>query len=173
MDDFLKNLDDLDSVQLQVALTAALVVIYFVFANITGRLIKRFGKKNQFSLTRTLYTIKFSRFVFFLILLLFLGLIWDLRFTGLSRYFFTFFTVAGVALFATWSILSNITASVLLFFFFPYKLGSKIRIVDGDNSIEGVIIDLNLFAMIIKDEQGRKVSYPNNVALQKAIISLD
>lgn len=173
MEQILSYLKDFDSVQLQIALTGGLLLVYLLLARVVGRLIKRFGSRNQLTLTRVLYTTKFTRFVLFLILLLFLGLIWDIRFTGLSRYFVTFFTVAGVALFATWSILSNITASVLLFFFFPYKLGSKIRVVDGDNSIEGVIIDLNLFTMIIEDKDGRKVSYPNNLALQKAIISLD
>ena len=101
-----------------------------------------------------------------------LGLTWDISFEGLSVYFLSFFTVAGVALFASWSLLSNITSAILLFFYFPYRIGDRIRIVDGDNSIEGIVFDLNMFSIIIKNDDGQKVTYPNNLALQKAIIMI-
>lgn len=102
-----------------------------------------------------------------------IGLVWDISFKGLSVYFISFFTVAGIGLFAAWSILSNITAAVILFFYFPYKIGSKIRILDGDNTVEGMIYDLTLFTLLIKNEEGKIVTYPNNLVLQKAIVILE
>lgn len=101
-----------------------------------------------------------------------IAIIWEISFKGLSIYFASFFTIAGVALFAQWSILSNITASVILFFFYPYKIGSEVKILDGDNSVQGVVIDITLFAMLVEREDGKVVAYPNNLAIQKAVVSI-
>jgi small-conductance mechanosensitive channel len=45
--------------------------------------------------------------------------------------------------------------------------------MDGDNSVEGVIIDITLFAMLIQLADENVVSYPNNLAIQKAIVNLN
>jgi small-conductance mechanosensitive channel len=79
--------------------------------------------------------------------------------------------VAGVALFAQWSILSNITASVILFFSFPFKIGSKIEIMDDKNSVTGIVEDITFFVIQIRTTNGNMVSYPNNLAIQKGIIA--
>ena len=94
----------------------------------------------------------------------------EVSFQGLSLYFASIFTVIGVALFATWSVLSNLTASVILFFFFPYRIGRKVKIIDGDNSIEGQIVDITLFHIKVETEDDRIVAYPNNLAIQKPIM---
>jgi MscS family membrane protein len=92
---------------------------------------------------------------------------WNVSFKGV---FASFFAVAGIALFASWSILSNITASVILFFNFPFKIGSRIRIMDLDDSVEGVVKDITFFAILIEIDNGGLVSFPNNMAIQKAIV---
>lgn len=163
----------LDNTSLQIALTFLMLLLYMGIVKISARFIKRFGKRQGISMARVVYTIKYFRFVLFVFMLLFVGVIWDISFEGLSVYFLSFFTVAGVALFAAWSILSNVTSAIILFFYFPYRIGDRVRIVDGDNSIEGILFDLNMFSMIIKNDEGHKVTYPNNLALQKAIILLD
>ncbi|MFH6983035.1 mechanosensitive ion channel domain-containing protein [Marinoscillum luteum] len=168
--EFLKSTD---SLTIQLLITAALVLLYAILNKVTSRLIKRYGKRREISTPRVVYTTKYFRFVLVVFILLLLGLTWDISFEGLSVYFLSFFTVAGIGLFAAWSILSNITAAILLFFYFPYRIGDRIRIVDGDNSIEGIVNDLNMFSIIIKNDEGQKVTYPNNLALQKAIILIN
>ncbi len=169
MNTFIEFLRNTETPREQTIFTAILVILYFIYRNISARLIKRFGKRNRLTLPRIKYTIKFFIFIGTTVSLVLLGLIWDISFQGLSVYFISFFTVAGIGLFASWSILSNITAAVILFFYFPYKIGAKIRILDGDNSVEGILYDLNLFSIIIKTDDGKQVTYPNNLALQKAI----
>lgn len=166
---FIEFLKNTETRREQLILTFILVVLYFIYRNVSARLISRFGKRNKISLPRVKYTVKFFIFIGTTVSLVLLGLIWDISFQGLSVYFLSFFTVAGIGLFASWSILSNITAAVILFFYFPYKIGAKIRIIDGDNSVEGILYDLNLFSIIIKTDDGKQVTYPNNLALQKAI----
>lgn len=161
-----------DNRTIQILLTALFVLMYLISRKLTSKLTRRYGKAKGFTLPRVKYTVKYINFVFFIVFLMFLGLIWDISFHGLSVYFLSFFTVAGIALFASWSILSNITAAILLFFYFPYKIGNRVKIVDGDNSVEGLIFDLSLFSILIKNDQGQIVTYPNNLVLQKAIVIL-
>jgi small-conductance mechanosensitive channel len=78
-------------------------------------------------------------------------------------------TVVGVAMFATWSILSNITAGVILFFFFPFRIGDTIKIHDKDFPIEAEIDDINAFHVFLITAEGEKITYPNNLLLQKGI----
>jgi small-conductance mechanosensitive channel len=65
--------------------------------------------------------------------------------------------------------LSNITASALIFFFFPYRIGDPIEVVDGDHTVAGQIIDMTLFWVKIEDAQGGVTCYPNNLILQKPV----
>jgi len=163
-------LKDADSLMIQVLITVALVIVYWLVTRLSANIIKSYGRKHEISLPRVVYTKKYFQFVVFVFFLLLLGITWDLSFEGLSVYFLSFFTVAGIGLFANWSILSNITAAIIMFFNFPYRIGDRIKIVDGDNSVEGIVFDLNMFTIIIKNDEGQKVTYPNNLALQKAII---
>ena len=98
-----------------------------------------------------------------------IAVVWDITFEGVAVYFTSFFAVAGIGLFAQWSILSNITASVILFFNYPFKIGSTIRIKDGDNSVTGIITNISMFVIHIKTDGGDDITYPNILALQKPI----
>ena len=78
-------------------------------------------------------------------------------------------TVIGIAFFAKWSILSNITAGMIVFFSFPFKIGDYIKVEDADHSIEGEILDIRAFHCIIRSSLDIITTYPNNLLLQKAI----
>ncbi|MFP3983165.1 MAG: mechanosensitive ion channel domain-containing protein, partial [Desulfurivibrionaceae bacterium] len=67
-------------------------------------------------------------------------------------------------------ILSSITSGIIIFFAYPFQMGDNVRILAGDDSIEGRIVDMTLFLIKIEDESGNLVSYPNNLAIQKPII---
>ncbi|MBC8524735.1 MAG: hypothetical protein ISR54_05015 [Chlorobium phaeobacteroides] len=60
-----------------------------------------------------------------------LVLIWGIDLQAALVILSSMFAVVGVGLFAGWSILSNITASFVIFFSAPCKIGDTIRIVDG------------------------------------------
>ena len=74
-----------------------------------------------------------------------------------------------MALFAIWSILSNVTSGVIMFFSFPYKVGDKIKIHDKDYPIVAVIEDIRAFQLHLREDSGDLVTYPNNLILQKAV----
>ena len=81
-------------------------------------------------------------------------------------------TVIGVALFAQWSILSNITSGFIVLFSFPFKIGDTIKIHDKDFPIEGEIISIHTFYTLVKTLEGEMVTYPNSLFLQKGVSTL-
>ena len=79
-------------------------------------------------------------------------------------------TVIGVAFFAQWSILSNITAGIIVFFSSPFRIGDTIKILDKDYPIEAKIVDIKSFYTLLKTAEGEQISLPNNLLLQKGIV---
>jgi len=60
----------------------------------------------------------------------------------------------------------------VIFFNYPARIGDTIRVVDGDNSMEGVIVDINMFQVLIEDADRNLINYPNNLLIQKPLIKL-
>lgn len=79
------------------------------------------------------------------------------------------FAVIGVAMFAQWSMLSNITAGIIIFFSSPFKIGDFITIHDKDTPFEAEIIDILTFHTHLKTAEGELIVYPNSLFLQKGI----
>jgi small-conductance mechanosensitive channel len=101
--------------------------------------------------------------------LIILFLIWGVDKKELAVFFSSFIAILGIALFAQWSMLSNITSSIFLFIYHPAKIGDKIAIVDKENPMEGKITDIGAFFIIVKTENGQIVTIPNSLIFQKMV----
>lgn len=156
----------------QITITSGLTVLYFVFRIIISRFNKKYAVKNNIREDRAVQTNKIIHFVLTLIFSILIAIAWDLPFKDIFTYMLTLLTVIGIGLFAQWSILSNITASVILFFYYPYRIGGKVKIIDGDNTVIGTVKNISLFSVKIENEEGQLISYPNNLAIQKPIVLL-
>ncbi len=156
----------------KVGTTVLMILSYLGVITIIGSAVTRFGKKQKFIEKRMVYIKKF--FSLFLISILFftLAFIWGIDIRGVLIFASSFFAVIGIALFASWSVLSNITSSIIIFFSFPYRIGDKIKVVDSDNHVEGNIVDMTLFYIQFEDNQGNVTFYPNNLAIQKPITKI-
>ena len=77
--------------------------------------------------------------------LLTLSLVWGIEFGSLLVFVGTTLTLLGVALFANWSILSNVTAHFVILIHPTFRRGTFVRVIDIDNYVEGYIADLTLF----------------------------
>ncbi len=133
--------------------------------------VRRIGKISDINQMRTRLVIRYVSFGLFIVLVVALILIWGVNFKEVGIVISSAFAVLGVALFANWSILSNVTAGIILFFYFPYKIGDRIRIQDKDFPEEAVILDIQAFNLIlIKEDTGELLTYPNNLILQKGVL---
>ncbi len=150
----------------------ATVLVVYVSSRLFKRLLHKIAERKQVSQKRMYYIDKVFEILFILTVLIALAFIWSVDIKGISVFASSVFAIIGVALFAQWSILSNVTASIIIFFTFPAKIGDKIRIVDGDNTIEGTIKEITLFQIELKDNEDNLVMYPNNLLLQKPVIKL-
>ena len=159
-------------VLLKPAATLFSLALYFVVRSMVNSAIAKFRTKQKFSEKRTAYIKKFFTLSLFSILLVAVAFVWGIDIRGVLIFASSFFAVVGIALFASWSVLSNITSGIIIFFSFPYKIGDTITIVDGDNSVRGEVMDMTLFCIQIKDESGNLTSYPNSLAIQKPITKL-
>ena len=120
----------------QLSITAILILLFLILRSILLKIVKKHSQINDLTNTREVYIKKLISIGLILVFTSAIGMVWEMSVKGLSIYFASIFTVIGVGLFVNWSILSNLTASVILFFFFSYRIGCEIKIVDGDNSIE-------------------------------------
>lgn len=149
--------------------TIVAVVIYFLLLIVVNKSIDRTVKKSLMQKTRGKIIKKALNFILFLIVFIFVLIVWGVDKSELAVFIGSVLTVIGVALFAQWSIISNITSGIIVFFNHSVKLDDTITIVDKDYEIEGRVSDIGLFFIILKTKDGEKISIPNNVFIQKMI----
>lgn len=136
---------------------------------ISTKAIKKVGKLSDLNMSRTKLIIKYSSVGMSFIGVAGILIIWGVNLENLSLLLSSVFAVIGVALFATWSILSNVTAGIILFFSFPFKIGDRIKIHDDEFPEELVITDIRAFYVELKTYHGTLLTYPNNLFLQKGV----
>ena len=131
--------------------------------------IRKIGQKSDLNGARIRLIARYTTVTLLLIFLAIEAFIFGAEFKELSFLLSSIFTVIGVGLFAIWSILSNVTSGIIMFFSFPYKVGDKIKIHDKDFPIEAIIEDIRAFQLHLRLDDGNLVTYPNNLILQKPV----
>ena len=103
----------------------------------------------------------------------FLLLIWGVDQSELMFFITSLLTVLGIAFFAQWSIISNITATLIIFFNHPEKIGDEIKIFDVDHPVFGRISDVGIFFMTVRNNEGALITIHSNLFIQKMVIKRD
>jgi len=161
----------IEAYQSEILSTLAVCFIFLILRFITNKMVRRVGRFNDLNETRTRLIVKYISYGLLFLTLVGLVFIWGVNIREIGLIFSSVFAVIGVALFAQWSILSNITAGIILFFTFPYKIGDRIRIQDKDINYDGnyIIEDIRAYHLHLRKEDGELMTYPNNLMLQKAV----
>ena len=153
--------------------TGILLIILIIIRAIIVITVKKIGRKSGTTEARANLIGRYVTVTLVLIAFLAEAFILGAKTHDITLVFSSVFAVIGIALFAIWSILSNVTSGVIMFFSFPYKVGDKIMIHDKDYPIEGIIEDIRAFQLILREDNGNLVTYPNNLILQKAVTLLE
>ncbi|MGI2171328.1 mechanosensitive ion channel domain-containing protein [Shewanella sp. MF05960] len=148
------------------------LAIFFFAQRQVSKWIRLQADKKQVNEVRSRLVTRLISYFMFFVTVSFMTVSLGLGYQDVSLFVSSAFAVLGVALFAQWSILSNITAGVLIFFAFPYRIGDRIRIVEKDEDMSGVIVEISLFHILIKRESGDVMTYPNSLLLQKGVVKL-
>ncbi|MFA9191068.1 mechanosensitive ion channel domain-containing protein [Flavobacterium sp. FZUC8N2.13] len=153
----------------EIIISSVIVVVVGVLRLISNKLVRRFAKTSHKIEYRTNLVTKYIHILINILAIIALIIIWGVQQKDIIWAISSMATVVGVAMFAQWSILSNITAGVILFFSFPFKIGDSIKIHDKDFPIIGEIVDIAAFHIVLKTIEGEEVVYPNNLLFQKGI----
>jgi small-conductance mechanosensitive channel len=152
------------------------IVVVLILKFIFTKAVKKVGKLGDFDKVRTNLIVKYISLALTVIAIGILIPIWSVNVKDIGAILASVFAVIGVALFAQWSILSNITAGVIIFFSYPFKIGNTIRIFDKEihesdkNGHEAFVIeDIRAFHLHLRRSNGEILTYPNNMVLQKGI----
>lgn len=164
-DFFFNNQNELISTCISIV---SLIILKFIIS----KTIQKVGRRSNIHEARTKIVVKYISIALFVIWIAVLTFIWGVNYKEISIIFSSVFAVLGVGVFASWSILSNITAGIILFFWFPFKIGDKIKILDKDFTEEGTIEDIMAFHVRLIKDNGELLTYPNNLMLQKGIVIL-
>lgn len=146
-----------------------LMILVISLRIIISKLVRRFAKSSQIIEHRTNLVIKYIYLLISILAIISLIIIWGVQTKDIFIALSSITTVVGVAMFAQWSILSNVTSGIILFFSFPFIIGDIIRIHDKDFPVEAEIVDIHAFHVYLKTKEGERIIYPNNLLLQKGI----
>lgn len=153
--------------------TAIVLIIFLILNFIFKKIVFGIGKRSNINIARVKLISRYITVTLFLLALLLEAIIFGVDPSQIALVFSSVFAVVGIGLFAIWSILSNITSGVIMFFSFPYKVGDKIQIHDADFPIEAIIEDIGAFQLHLRLDNGNLVTYPNNLMLQKAVTLIE
>lgn len=149
--------------------SAVLIIVLLLLRLLIKKMVRNFAQRIERLEHRTGLIMKHVDFAVFFLVVLGLILIWGVDFENLGLVLSSVFAVIGIAFFAQWSILSNVTSGVIMFFTFPYKIGDYIKIHDKETPCEGIIEDIKTFHIILHTKDNEIVTYPNSMMLQKGV----
>lgn len=155
--------------ELQIIESIVLVILLIVSSKIFQRLVDKAGVRFSYHKSRVKIVKKVINMVLYIVLVVIMFLIWGIAPSQLIAYIASVLTVVGIAFLAQWSIISNITSTLIIFFNHQVNIGDTIEILDKEYHIEGKISDIGIFFIIIKVNDNEYVSLPSNVFMQKMI----
>jgi len=159
----------MEEYKFQIAETIIIIFVFLMMRFITKRIIRKVGFRFKYQSGRIKITNKIVGVLLLIIITIVLMIIWGVDQSELLLFLSTILTILGVAFFAQWSIISNITSTLIIFFNHPIKIGDSLTIMDKDYQIEGKLSDIGIFFIIIKTKEDKKITIPSNVFMQKMI----
>lgn len=159
----------LETYQTELIITGIVLLFLLLVRVLAHTLVRKIGRKSGINDARINLICRYVSVTLLLIALLIEAFVFGAQLKELTLLFSSIFAVIGIGLFAIWSILSNITSGIIMFFNFPYKVGDKIQIHDKDFPLEAIIEDIRAFQLHLRLDNGDLVTYPNNLMLQKAV----
>lgn len=90
---------------------------------------------------------------------------WGVSVTGVWTFLASVGTLVGVGFLATWTMISNATANLLITLWRPFRLGQDVEILP--ENLKGRVIDRNLMFTALREQSGTILQVPNNLFFQK------
>jgi small-conductance mechanosensitive channel len=152
----------------QIIETLIVILVYGFILFATNSYINNALKSTHVERGRRKLIIKAVYLISTIAALVFMGAIWGLEQNEIAVFLSTILTAFGIAFFAQWSLLSNITSSILIFFNHPVKLGDYVKVLHKDYHFEGEVMELNYFFVHLKTKENAIITIPNSHFFDKS-----
>lgn len=151
--------------------SVVVIAIFLVIRIIINQLINKSISDKIVQKTRVQLIRRIINFILILVSLIFIMVIWGVKQSDLAVFIGSILTIIGVAFFAQWSLLSNITSSIIIFFGHSVKIGDNISLMETkDYEIRGEVLNIGLFFTKIKlIDSDDEITLPNNIFIIKTI----
>ena len=153
----------------QIIASAVVIVLLPVSRYVFSKLVMKSGHIIQIPEARILRVRQIVSIIVNIVFFFLLAVIWGVDPDNILLGLSSVFAIIGMAFFAQWSILSNITAGIIMFFNAPFKVGDRIHIIDKDIPIIAVIENIQTFYTHIRTENDELIVIPNSLFLQKIV----
>ena len=153
----------------EILITSVIIIIMFLFIFLTKRAIRRFSFIRAIEPNRRKVIYYLTNLITYSITIVIIAVIWGVDLKQFSLFISSVLAVLGIGFVAQWSILSNLTASVILFFSHPVRLGDRIRVMDKDFDWTGEVKDITGFYLFMRTDDGRNITLPTSLVIQKGI----
>lgn len=160
---------DMERYIIQIIATAVLVISLPIIKYVVRNLIQKYAIFSKKLESRTQQVIRVFNIMINIMFAICFIIIWGVDPRNLLIAVSSIFAVIGVAMFAQWSLLSNITAGIIIFFTSTFRIGDYIRVLDKDMPFDAHVEDILSFHTILRTREGEIISYPNSLFFQKGI----
>ena len=140
----------METYRTQLLETLVCLIAFFVIRFLGRHIIRKAVVRSSFKAKEEKEIMRLLNLLIVLVLAVILTAIWGVKQSEVLIFATSVITVLGIAFFAEMSILSNITACLVLFFQHPIKIGDTIKVLDSEHAIEGELIDITYFFVFIR-----------------------
>lgn len=173
LQDFIKSNLMIILYKYQLLLTLALLLVLFTIGQFNKFAIRKFTILKSIDLNRRKIILNLNYVILYVVFIILITVIWGVKLKEFTVFISSVLAVLGVGFFAQWSILSNLTASVILFFSHPVRIGNRIRIIEKDYNWTGTVTDITGFFLFMTTDDDENITIPNSIVLQHGIEILE
>ncbi len=155
--------------QYKLVVTLGVMLLFPLLVSVQKKLLSRALPANTDQHRRYRAELLLKIILAFVVLCLLL-VFWGIELRGLLVLGSSLFAMLGVALFAGWSLLSNLTSFLLMLVQNDCRVGYWVRVIDGANFVEGKIIEMGLINVVLENLDGQRVLYPNNLFITRPVV---
>ena len=153
----------------QIIFSLVVIILLPITKAIVKKIVYKYGHVIQIHEIRIKQVMRVLSLMLNITFLFIVAMIWGVKPDNLILSLSSVLAFVGVALFAQWSVLSNVTAGLIMYFSAPFRIGDRINIIDKDIPITATIENIHSFYTHIRTDDNELIVIPNNVFLQKIV----
>ncbi len=110
---------------------------------------------------------KILKSVLYLVTAILILTVFGVNLGGLWAIMSTILAMVAIGFVAVWSLLSNVSSTVIILLFRPFSVGDELEF--AGEPVKGKVVDLNFLYTTLRAEDGMLIQIPNNLFFQKSV----